>query len=173
MKFVRPSWHSVHQRVYTTSVTWKSVRGRFGGSFGLPEEFSCILFDTEDQRASIRVDGWHRYVIRAQALFRVLVSLDARISSGSFQRIRVEAFSARFRRICALLALFSKKNFSLLQGNQFLSMKITFYRQLHWMWPQDNIPSYLFEQNKDFNSLLKNSRNSRRNSDARIFVWRR
>ena len=42
---------------HTTSVTWKSVRGRFGGSFGLPEEFSCILFDPEDQRASIRVDG--------------------------------------------------------------------------------------------------------------------
>ena len=33
------------------------MRGRFGGSFGLPEEFSCVLFDPEDQRASIRVDA--------------------------------------------------------------------------------------------------------------------
>ena len=25
----------------TTSVTWKFVRGRFGGSFAVPEEYSC------------------------------------------------------------------------------------------------------------------------------------
>ena len=65
-------------------------------------------------------------------------------SSGRISVSTLEPPDARFQRVCALLALFSKKEFYPLHGSRFLRTKTLFYRQLHLSRIQANIPSYLF-----------------------------
>ena len=91
----------------TTSVTWKSVRGRFGGCTCLPEDYSYIPIQSwnwmwmHECSSGRQVHPRRRW--KNSARLRRWLALMHEISSGSFHRIGVEVKSSVFAHLWPFL----------------------------------------------------------------------
>ena len=105
------SFHSSFQLIWlyfsTTSVTWKSVRGRFRGCTCLPEDYFCIPIQSRNWMGMHECSSGRlvhpRRRWKNSAQLRRWLALMHEISSGSFQRIGVEVKSSVFAHFCPFL----------------------------------------------------------------------